>query len=205
MRFTPPKFIKRIFPDLIWNLADRVEGKKIFLTFDDGPTPEITDWVLNCLKEEGIKATFFCLGKNVEQHPDIFQRIIEAGHAAGNHSYSHQKGWSMPTGRYVEDIDLADSFIKSNLVRPPYGRIRPRQAYRLAERYKLIMWDLISLDYSRYCSPTRCFDNVMKNSRHGSIVVFHDSQKAFTNLSYTLPRAIRALKEEGYSFDKIEL
>lgn len=205
MRFTPPKIIKRLFPELIWNLSEKTEGKEIFLTFDDGPTPEITDWVLECLANEGIKATFFALGKNVEQHPEIFKRVVDAGHAVGNHSYSHQKGWEMTTERYVEDIDLADNFIHSNLVRPPYGRISPRQIHRLGERYKLIMWDVISHDYSKYCTPDSCLKNVIKYSRNGAIVVFHDSKKAFNNLQYALPRAIKILKSEGYVFKKIEL
>lgn len=205
MRFTPPKFIKRIFPDLIWDFSDKTDGKKIYFTFDDGPTPAVTPWVLDCLAAVGAKATFFCLAKNVEQYPEIFQMILDAGHAVGNHSYSHQKGWEMPTGRYIEDIDLADTLIKSNLVRPPYGRIKPRQARRLSERYHLIMWDVLSRDYSRYCSPKSCLNNVVKNSRNGSIVVFHDSAKAFANLHEVLPLALKKLGEMGYTFEKIEL
>lgn len=205
MRFTPPKFIKRMFPDLIWNFSNNTDGKKIYFTFDDGPTPAVTPWVLDCLAAAGAKATFFCLAKNVEQYPELFQMILDAGHAVGNHSYSHQKGWEMPTGRYVEDIDLADTLIKSNLFRPPYGRIKPRQARRLSERYNLIMWDVISRDYSRFCSPKRCLNNVLNNSRNGSIVVFHDSARAFANLHEVLPEALKILGERGYTFEKIEL
>ncbi|MFI3315859.1 MAG: polysaccharide deacetylase family protein [Rikenellaceae bacterium] len=205
MRFIVPLIIRRIFPSLIWNFKNKTSDDTLHLTFDDGPTPEVTTWVLDCLKKSDVKATFFCLAKNVEQYPAIFNRIVAEGHSVGNHSYSHQKGWGMSTGRYVADVDLADDFINSNLYRPPYGRITPRQAHRLSERYKLIMWDVLSCDYSGYCSSQRCLKNVLNGARNGSIIVFHDSEKAFKNLSYALPRAIEELKSRGFKFEKIEL
>ena len=124
MRLKPPKFLRRLMPDLIWDIEDE---RNVFLTFDDGPTPGITEWILTTLDKYDAKATFFCLGKNVEAYPDLYQRIIDAGHRVGNHSYSHQKGWSMPTDRYVEDVDFAADFIQSDLFRPPYARITPAQ------------------------------------------------------------------------------
>ena len=187
---------------MIWNFPD---SPNVYLTFDDGPTPEVTPWVLEQLRKHGFKATFFCLGKNVEQHPEIFQQILAEGHAVGNHTYSHQKGWEMKTWRYVEDVDFADDLIHSNLLRPPYGRIKPVQARVLNERYNLIMWSVLSRDYSRLISPQKCLQNVTKHVTHGSIVLFHDSHKAFRNLKYALPRVLDFLHENGYTCSKIEL
>lgn len=187
---------------MIWNFPD---SKDVYLTFDDGPCPEVTPWVLEQLAKYDAKATFFCLGKNVEQHPEVFQMILDGGHKVGNHTYSHQKGWSMKTWRYIEDIDFADSFIKSNLLRPPYGRIKPVQARVLNERYNLIMWDVLSRDYSKYVSPRKCLHTVTKHVKGGSIVVFHDSKKSFRNLSYALPRVLQFLKDNGYKCSGIEL
>ena len=146
-------------PDLIWEIDD-AEG--VFLTFDDGPTPGITEWILSTLDKYDAKATFFVLGKNVEMYPDLFQRILDAGHKVGNHTYSHQKGWGMSLERYTEDVDFANDFIHSELFRPPYARITPAQARLLGQRYKLVMWDIISRDYNRRLSPRSCLKNVTK-------------------------------------------
>lgn len=202
MLFRPPYLLKKIYPNLIWEFPDSLE---VFLTFDDGPTPEITPWVLDQLKQYDFKATFFCLGKNVEQYPEIFQRILDEGHAVGNHTYSHQRGWGMATGRYIQDVDFADNLIRSNLMRPPYGRIKPVQARLLSERYNIILWSILSQDYSRLVSPRRCLKNVTRYVHPGAIVLFHDSQKAFRNLRYALPRVLSFLKENGYSCTGIEL
>lgn len=194
MRFTPPKFLKRIMPSLIWNM----EGEDdIFLTFDDGPTPGVTEWVLDTLAKHNAKATFFCLGKNVEQYPDLYHKILNEGHKVGNHTYSHQKGWSMSVERYVEDVDFANQYIHSDLFRPPYGRIKPSQARMLSERYSLIMWDVLSQDYSNLISPRTCLRNVTKHVQPGSIVVFHDSVKSFRNLKYALPRVLEHIDKMG--------
>lgn len=202
MRFWPPKILRKIFPSIIWNFPD---SRDVFLTFDDGPCPETTPWVLEQLEKYGAKATFFCLGKNVEQYPELFQTIIDAGHKVGNHTYSHQKGWEMKTWRYIEDIDYADGFIHSNLMRPPYGRIKPLQARLLSERYNLIMWDVLSQDYSKLVSPRQCLRNVTRSVRGGSIVIFHDSKKSFRNLQYALPRVLQFLRENGYKCSGIEI
>ena len=187
---------------MVWDFSDSPD---VYLTFDDGPTPEVTPWVLEQLRKYDFKATFFCLGKNVEQHPEIFHQILAEGHAVGNHTYSHQKGWEMKTWRYVEDVDFADDLIHSNLLRPPYGRIKPVQARVLSERYNLVMWSVLSQDYSRLVSPRKCLQNVTKHVTNGSIVLFHDSNKAFRNLRYALPRTLDFLHQKGYRCSKIEL
>ena len=187
---------------MIWNFPD---SRDVFLTFDDGPSPEVTPWVLEQLAKYNARATFFCLGKNVEQYPEVFKMILAGGHKVGNHTYSHQKGWEMKTWRYIEDVDFADNYLHSNLLRPPYGRITPRQARLLGERYNLIMWDVLSGDYSRMVKPQKCLRNVIKHVKGGSIVVFHDSVKASRNLRYTLPRTLKYLQDNGYKCSSIEL
>lgn len=189
-------------PDLIWEIEDK-EG--VFLTFDDGPTPGITEWILSVLDQYNAKATFFVLGKNVEMYPDLYQRIVAAGHRVGNHTYSHQKGWGMSMERYVEDVDFANDLVHSELFRPPYARITPSQTRALAKRYKLVMWDIISRDYNRSLSPRACLKNVTKHLEGGSIVVFHDSEKAFRNMRYALPRTLAKIAELGLKCKSIEL
>lgn len=203
MLFKPPRFIKRLMPSLVWHIES--EGE-VFLTFDDGPTPGITEWILDTLAKYDAKATFFCLGKNVEQHPEIYRRIVEEGHRTGNHTYSHQKGWQMSREGYVEDVDFAAQLIKSDLFRPPYGRIKPMQARILSERYDLILWDVLSRDYSNLITPRQCVRNVVKHVRAGSIVVFHDSTKASRNMRYALPRVLDHIyNTKGLKCSSIEL
>ena len=202
MRLKPPKLIRRLMPDLIWEIDD-ADG--VFLTFDDGPTPGITEWILATLDKYGAKATFFVLGKNVEMYPDLFRRIVDAGHRVGNHTYSHQKGWCMSLERYTEDVDFANDFIKSELFRPPYARITPSQTRLLAQRYKLVMWDVLSRDYSRRLSPRGCLKNVTKHLQAGSIVVFHDSVKAFRNMRYALPHTLEHIRRMGLQCKSIPL
>ena len=203
MRFHPPTLLKRIFPSFIWQFPE--ETKTLFLTFDDGPSPEMTPWVLDQLDKFGAKATFFCLGKNAEMHPELYAEILKRGHATGNHSYSHIKGWGMDTGAYIRDVDTAAEFIESNLFRPPYGRIGPHQAKVLSERYKIIMWDVLSRDYSRSLSGKRCAKSVIKHLRPGAIVVFHDSVKSAQNLWVALPLVLQAVREMGLECGGISL
>ncbi len=191
-----------MFPQLIWSLPS---SDSIFLTFDDGPTPVVTDWVLEQLEKYNAKATFFCIGKNAELHGELIDRIQAGGHAIGNHTYSHNKGWGMGCERYVEDVDLGNTFLRSNLIRPPYGRITRSQIKRLSERYHLIMWDILSRDYSRVVSPERCVKEVVPHLRAGSIVVFHDSVKASSNLYHTLPIVLEEIKRLGLKAKAIEL
>ncbi len=202
MRLRPPKIIKRLMPDLIWEIPDE-DG--IFLTFDDGPTPGVTEWVLSVLAKYNAKATFFALGKNVEMYPDLYEKILAEGHKVGNHTYSHQKGWRMSLERYTEDVDFANDFINSPLFRPPYGQITPAQSRYLGQRYKIVMWDVLSRDYNRNIPPRTCLRNVTKYLQPGAIVVFHDSEKSFRNLRYALPRTLERIKELGLVCKSIEL
>ncbi|MEX0982021.1 MAG: polysaccharide deacetylase family protein [Bacteroidales bacterium] len=194
---TPP-FLSRIFRSLTWDLP--VEDKSVYLTFDDGPTPEVTGWVLEQLDAFGAKATFFCLGCNVKRHPDIFGKILSAGHAVGNHSYSHKKGFRSSVANYVRDVDRASELIDSVLFRPPYGRILPGQVRRLRERYRVIMWSVLSVDYDKQVSSRQVVRNVLDNVRPGSIIVFHDSVKASKNLYRALPEVLEQMTSEGYRF-----
>jgi len=187
---------------LHWNFKD---PGAIFLTFDDGPHPEITPWVLEQLRKYNAKATFFCIGKNVELYPEVIDMIRAQGHSLGNHSYSHIKGWGNSTGRYMEDVDLANGLIHTTLFRPPYGRISKTQIRRVSGRNHIIMWDILSRDYSQYVSPQSCVSGVVKYLRGGSIVVFHDSVKASKNLYYALPRVLEAIHEKGLVCKAIEL
>ncbi len=203
MRIRPPKIIRKLFPSFIWNFPDEKEG--IFLTFDDGPRPEVTPWVLDLLDKYNAKATFFCIGKNVEMFPELFEEVKRRGHAVGNHSYSHVKGWGMKTGDYVRDIDIAGDMIKSNLFRPPYARIGTNQARVLNERYRAIMWTIISRDYNRNLSGDACARNVIPYIEPGAIIVFHDSIKCAPNLFEALPQVLEAIKEKGLICKRIEL
>lgn len=203
INLSPPRFFQRFFPNIIWNFPDETDG--VFLTFDDGPTQNITPWVLEQLKKYNAKATFFCLAKNVEMNPDIYNQILADGHSVGNHSYSHIRGWSTDTSQYIQDIIYANSFIKSNLYRPPYGRISPRQLLLLRHRYKIIMWDVLSMDYSKRISPRKVTKYVLDNVHPGAIVVFHDSVKAQRNLKYTLPRVLEGISQKGLKFKAIKI
>jgi peptidoglycan/xylan/chitin deacetylase (PgdA/CDA1 family) len=203
-----PWIVKKWFSSYVWNMPRN--EKTIYLTFDDGPHPEITAFVLDELKQYNAKASFFCLGNNVALYPQIYERMINEGHAVGNHTYNHPNGWEISTEEYLNDIIKASKYIQSNLFRPPYGRIKKEQAKKVKEamkneNVKIIMWDVLSADFDTEFSPQQCLDNVLKNCRNGSIVVFHDSEKAFPNLRYCFPEAIKQLAKEGYRFKKIEL
>ncbi len=192
-----PRILSRAFRSLTWELP--ASGNQVYLTFDDGPTPEVTGWVLDLLSARGIKATFFCLGNNVEQHTEIFGRILEEGHAVGNHSYSHKKGFRCSVSGYVEDVERAAGLIDSKLFRPPYGRILPAQVRAIKKRFRIIMWTVLSVDYNASLPGEKVVKNVTANVRPGSIIVFHDSVKASKNLYYALPKVVDFLLENGYS------
>lgn len=196
-----PLAIKKSFPSLVWDIPN--ETKTIYLTFDDGPTPEITTWVLETLKKHEIKATFFVVGENVKKHPEIYQQLINEGHAIGNHTYNHLNGWKTKSSDYLQNIEKCAELVDSNLFRPPYGRIKNTQIRKLKQDYKIIMWDVLSGDFDANLSPAKCAENVINNTKAGSIIVFHDSVKAEKNLKYALPKAIEFLKEQGFTFGVI--
>lgn len=236
------RFIKKIFSKYIWDIPN--SENKIYLTFDDGPTPEITEWVLEELKKYNAQASFFCIGHNIEKHPDIFEKVVNEGHAIGNHTFNHLNGWKTATEEYLENSmqmeegrwkkeeggrKIADCRMQNahkvlpsdtlnlktenynlkpetcNLFRPPYGKIKASQSKKLRQLgYKIIMWDVLSADFDTSISKEKCLDNVIKYTKSGSIIVFHDSIKAFPNLEYTLPKALKYWTEKGFLFDIIK-
>ena len=175
----------------------------VYLTFDDGPHQLVTPEILNILGEYRIKATFFCIGKNVAKYPEIFSRILTEGHAIGNHSYSHRSGWKMPVNEYVEDVTTAGNFIPSKLFRPPYGRITPLQFKLLKEKYKIIMWDVLSKDYDSTISDDEAINNITENVSAGSIIVMHDNDKTAQRMKNILHPIITELKNGGWEFNTL--
>jgi len=199
-----PSLVKKLFPNYVWDLP--TENKNLFLTFDDGPTPEITDWVLEVLKKYNAKATFFCVGQNAEKHPDILNRITNEGHTLGNHTHNHIKGWKHKTKEYLKNVDEASKQITSTLFRPPYGQITPKQGEKLIKLgYKIVMWNVLSFDWEKTVTKETCFDNVISNATKGSIIVFHDSVKASKNMQHALPKVLEHFSEKGYFFKAIEV
>lgn len=200
--------IKKYFSKYIWDIPNKKNS--IYLTFDDGPTPEITTWVLDVLKQENIKATFFCIGKNIAAQPDIFKKTLSEGHAVGNHTFNHLNGWKTKQTSYLENCHACEAIITSYssvkpiLFRPPYGKIKKKQAEKIKKSgYKIIMWDVLSADFDTKISPQKCLDNVISSVKSGSIIVFHDSQKAAINLKFALPKAIKVLKQKGFVFETL--
>lgn len=213
MKITPTKtpfIVKKLFPDYVWEISTK--KKELYLTFDDGPTPDITHWVLGTLKPFHAKATFFCIGDNVTKHPEIFSQILNDGHSIGNHTHNHIKGWNTETEQYLENVSKAEEVIASqmlqsstvNLFRPPYGQIKPTQGKKLmALGYKIVMWDVLSFDWDKTVSNQECLDHVISKSKNGSIVVFHDSIKASNNMKFALPKVLEHFTEKGFSFKAI--
>lgn len=199
----PPEIITRLMPRVTWGFYG--EHKKVFLSFDDGPTPDVTPWVLDNLRQYDAKATFFCLGRNVDHNPEIYKRILAEGHSTGNHTYSHLKGYGTRNQQYFDDVELAHSLIDSELFRPPYGRILSSQITEILKNYRIIMWDVLSYDYNRRVKGDVIVRNVTENVRSGSIVVFHDSAKARKNLYHALPRVLEFLSNEGYEMMAIPM
>ena len=202
------KWIKKIFNDLVWDIPN--SENKIYLTFDDGPIPEVTEWVLDILKSAKIKATFFCIGDNIKKYPEVYRRILSEGHQTGNHTFNHLNGWKMDAKNYIDNLKLCETEqLKLNtehsfLFRPPYGKIKPSQSKAIRNLgYKIIMWDVLSYDFDSTILKEKCLENVISNTEQGSIIVFHDSVKAEKNLKYALPKAIQVLKDKGFVFDII--
>jgi len=201
-----PWLIKKLYPELIWNINPA--GRCIYLTFDDGPIPIVTPFVLNILKQYNAKATFFCIGDNVTKYPDIFEQVKNDGHAIGNHTYNHLKGWKTTDDAYLQNFLQADKLLNTALFRPPYGRIKRSQAKLLREAkpgLKVIMWNVLSGDFDITLKPERCLNNVLNNTAGGDIVLFHDSLKAFPRLEYALPAAMEYWSKQGFSFNALSL
>ncbi|HWJ92246.1 MAG TPA: polysaccharide deacetylase family protein [Flavisolibacter sp.] len=203
-----PWIAKRFFSSYVWDLP--ADGNAVYLTFDDGPHPVITPWVLDTLKQYGAEATFFCIGNNVQRFPAVYKRILDEGHAVGNHSFHHLNGWKTSGQAYMDDISKAAEVIDSNLFRPPYGRIRQAQARKVAAAMghadaKIIMWDVLSADFDRAFTAEECFSNVVDHTVAGSIIVFHDSEKAFGKLREVLPGVLKELTGAGFHFKKIKI
>ncbi|MBE6282146.1 MAG: polysaccharide deacetylase family protein [Bacteroides sp.] len=194
----PPLILRWMYPRALWRMDKNV--KAVYLTFDDGPIPEITPWVLDLLDHYHIKATFFLVGDNVRKHPEEFKMIIERGHRVGNHTYNHIQGLKYLSYNYLENTNKADELIQSNLFRPPHGWMRWAQYMVLRNRYTIVMWDLVTRDYSKRLNGKQVLGKVKKYVRNGSIITFHDSIKSEKNLKYALPRAIEWLLEQGYEF-----
>ena len=196
-----PEILKHLYPNQVWSYPD--SGKKIYLTFDDGPTPHITDWVLQELKKYSAKATFFVVGENAEKYPRIIKQIKAEGHAIGNHTYRHLNGWQTRTNIYLKDILHCDEIVPSRLFRPPYGRITRSQTRIMMKRYRVIMWDVLSGDFDSDISKEKCLKNVLDNTVPGSIIVFHDSVKAADRMQFALTGVLDHFVHKGFSFQKL--
>lgn len=199
----PPLLYRLMFPGGLWRKKPE-KGKIVFLTFDDGPIPDITPWVLDVLDRYNVKATFFCVGDNVIKYPEIYQEILDRGHQVGNHTHNHLQGLRTRTKNYVKNVHLASQHIESKLFRPPHGHIRLRQFFKLRKKYQIVLWDVVTRDYSKLLTPEDVFNNVKNYTRNGSIIVFHDSVKAEARMKEALPKSIEWLKDQGYTFGLLQ-
>jgi peptidoglycan-N-acetylglucosamine deacetylase len=194
-----PRIVKKILrSDFLWEV--KTTEKALWLTFDDGPEPTVTPWILEELKKYNAKATFFCLGKNVENNPEIFQTILNEGHSIGNHTFNHMKGWHSHTSVYIRDVEKCSELVKTCLFRPPYGKIKPSQFRRLKKNYQIVMWSLLSGDFDIKLDKEKCLESVLHNTKAGNIIVFHDSLKAKEKLMHVLPEVLKYFSEQGFSF-----
>ena len=201
--FERPSFLLRnLYPNALWRV--KTNEKRVVLTFDDGPVSEVTPWVLDTLKKYDIKATFFMVGENIQKHPEVFKRVCQEGHKVGNHTFNHLKAWSVSRDKYFSNIRKSGDFVRTSLFRPPYGQLYPWYTKQLLNEFeKVVLWDVLSRDYDKSLSPEDVFRNVKQNVREGSIIVFHDSVKSFTNLKYALPATIEYLQGLDYKFDTL--
>ncbi len=201
---SPPRWFRALFPGALFRLPSEHKGeKRVFITFDDGPIPEVTPWVLDTLDRYGVKATFFMVGQNVQRYPHILEEVRRRGHSVGNHTLHHIQGASATTLRYMRDAAEGADLTGSRLFRPPHGWLRPRQLWALKKHYRIIMYDLVTRDYSRKADAARVVENVRRYARDGSIIVFHDSLKSYSKLLTALPEALEWLIAQGYRFDTI--
>ena len=195
----PFALLRKFFPDTIWIKPQN--AKTVYLTFDDGPTPDVTPHVLDILERYKVKATFFCVGENVHNNPDLYADILRRGHKTGNHTYNHLKGFNLSVDEYIDNVLKAEKLIENNLFRPPYGRITFKQLKALRPHFDIVMWDLITRDYTPKVSPKQILNSVENLARNGSIIVFHDSLKAKHNVLTSLPFVIESLQQKGYRLD----
>ena len=198
----PAIYLRWLYPRAYWRM-DRHE-KAVYLTFDDGPIPEATPFILDTLKAFDVKATFFMVGDNVRKYPDIYKRIVAEGHQVGNHTHNHISGLRRTFHEYSYNVEHANAYIHSHLFRPPHGWMRIIQYYLIMRRYKVVMWDLVTRDYSKWMTAEDVFDNVRRYARPGSIITFHDSTKSIEKLKIALPKSIEWLREQGYAFKAFE-
>ena len=201
-----PWWLKMAFPkDLVWEMPAENEPS-VYITFDDGPHPSATPFALEQLAKYNAKATFFCVGENVTRYPDVYNQILQQGHTTANHTFNHMNGWKTGTDTYLRNIDKAEEHIHSTLFRPPYGRIKRSQAKMIGERHpgwKIIMWDVLAGDFDKQITPEQCLDNVLSNIKPGSIIVFHDSDKAWERMSYTLPLVLGYCSKQNWNMKAI--
>ncbi|KAA6344805.1 Peptidoglycan-N-acetylglucosamine deacetylase [termite gut metagenome] len=194
----PLQIIRALYPKAIWRM--NTAEKAVYLTFDDGPIPQITSWVLELLDKYDVKATFFMVGDNVRKYPDTYRMVVERGHRIGNHTYNHIRGFECRSRDYLANVEKANELLETDLFRPPHGQMRWAQYFRLKCCYKIVMWDLVTRDYSNKLNGKQVFQKVKRYIRKGSIITFHDSLKAEKNMKYALPRSIEWIKEQGYEF-----
>lgn len=207
--FKTPIVLKRLYPSLTWDKrseASQSAEKKIYITFDDGPIPDLTPWVLTTLKSFGAKATFFCVGDNISQHPELYQQAVNEGHRIGNHTYHHLDGWKTNNFHYLRDILRCEKLVshgqhqRKKLFRPPYGKIKLKQIQQLTSHYDIIMWDILSGDFDPDFNHEVCLDKCRQHTQPGTIIIFHDNYKAQKNLTYVLPRYLEHFSEQGFTF-----
>ena len=196
-----PTIFKRLFPKIVWNFSEKEQ--KVFLTFDDGPSTNVTDSILTILEQEKVRATFFCIGKNVKKNPELADKILTLGQSIGNHSMTHVNGWRTRKNSYLRNINEASEYINSNLFRPPFGRFNLYSLYQILKKYKLVMWDVLSGDFDEKIEEKAVINNVIKNVANGSIIVFHDNNKSKEKTLSALIKTIKKLKEKGFSFEAI--
>lgn len=201
INLSPPRALARFFTGVTWFVKH--EPRTLYLTFDDGPVPGVTDWVLDTLAEYDAKATFFCLGRNAERYPSLLDRIRREGHTVGNHTYSHLRGYNVSVRDYVWDVRIANDILHSSLFRPPYARFTPSQLRALRPHFNIVLWSVLSMDYSKWMHGERCANIVLNNSRGGDVIVFHDSYKAERNLREALPRCLKSFSAQGYEFSAL--
>ena len=201
LRVRLPEFFTLLYKDAVWRYP--ATEKVVYLTFDDGPIPEVTPWVLDVLRKESIRATFFCVGENVMRYPEVYRQVLADGHSVGNHTYNHWQGLKKDNSEYLANVEMAGRYINSDLFRPPHGLLKGKQYKQLKEKYQIIMWDLVSCDYDSRINPDQVFQNIREYVRPGSIITFHDSIKAKNNLMKTLLPSIQWLKKEGFRFEVI--